>query len=466
LRSCSTAQAALPALSGKVPRPRRGALAPRLLETAAMTRLASILLGTFLVAGAACGGGGGGGGDDDTPAADAPAVPDAALPTPDASTPPVLPAVQLCRVADSRALPAAFVEHPAGDAMTYTCTEPCPDVASCAVGLVDAQGPVLSARGGQMLVLAFVVDGMGGHLVYTPDGDNVLVTHGGVGGTGLLHEFDLAVQARSTIKTFSLGWERGVGLFGATGNGGSGWLTRKDAAGTTMRALAVRPAAAIAFVKHQFGQGKRLGTVGASFGTIATFGPHVWWGLDSILDYQLLIGGPPLWDVNVGCGRDHVAAGHCDVDVAACTGNPLSSYGNDDLLCGESLTNHCRVPTIMAQLPDGTSEFNNAINYVIAGTACAPAEARDPSLDDSSLATTVTSWSFQGLVDIVTQEGGPQPPQADQGMGEGHAMYVYEAIQSAKNWIDHDGHHHGDAWQKDPDLVVETAIMAIDHFED
>jgi hypothetical protein len=46
-------------------------------------------------------------------------------------------------------------------------------------------------------------------------------------------------------------------------------------------------------------------------------------------------------------------------------------------------------------------------------------------------------------------------------MGEGHAMYIYTAIQSAKGWIDDDGHHHGDAWQKDPALVAATAPIVV-----
>jgi hypothetical protein len=405
---------------------------------------------------AACGGNGG----TSQPPDGTPESPDASV-MPDAPVSSPLPKLALCRVANPRDPSSAFVAQRGQDFVSYTCAQSCPDVATCAVGLADAQGPVLSARGGQLQVLAFVVDGMAGHFVYTPDGDDVLVTHGGNGGAGLYHvEFDSAVQTRSSIKTVSLGWEPGVGLFGSGAGGGSGWFTRKDAAPTTIAALAVRPAAALQFIADTLAHGKRLGTVGASLGAVATFGAHVWWGLDPIIDYQMLIGGPAVWDVNMGCGRDHTSAGHCDVDVAPCTGNPNSSYGNDDPTCG-SPTNNCRVPTIMAELPDGSSEFNNAINYVIAGTACAPSDTRDPTLDASSFATTVTSWTFRGPIDFVTQEGAPQPPQSDQGMGEGQAMYVYESIQSAKQWIDDDGHHHGDAWQKDPALVATTAMIVV-----
>jgi hypothetical protein len=119
----------------------------------------------------------------------------------------------------------------------------------------------------------------------------------------------------------------------------------------------------------------------------------------------------------------------------------------------------------MAQLPDGSSEFDIAINYIYNTTACAPAASREPALDTSSLGLTVTSWTFRGPIDFVAQEGAPQPPQSDQGMGEGHAMYVYDAIQSEKRWIDDDGHHHGDAWQKDADLVADTAAIVIARME-
>jgi hypothetical protein len=371
-----------------------------------------------------------------------------------------LPALQLCTIANPTNVSSAFTVVKDATTARYACVQPC-TAASCAVGFADAGGPINSLRGGQMQVIAFVVDGMAGHFVFTPDGDDVVVTHGGVGGTGLLHtEFDGELQAHSTLRTVSLGWEGGVGVFGNSGTGGSGWFTRGSATGTSVRALAGRPAAAIAWAKATWGAGKKLGTVGASLGTVATFGAHVWYGLDSIIDYQILIGGPPMWDVNMGCGRAHTSAGHCDVDATACTGNPNSSYGNDDPACS-SETNQCRVPTVMAEIPGGPSEYQNIINYVTASTACSASDTRSTMLDESSLAFTVDNWTFHGRVDLVTQEGAPQPPYSDQGMGEGHAMYVYQAIQSDKRWIDDDGHHHGDAWQKDAQLVADTAQIVI-----
>jgi hypothetical protein len=195
-------------------------------------------------------------------------------------------------------------------------------------------------------------------------------------------------------------------------------------------------------------------------GTVATLGSHVWYGMDAILDSQMLIGGPGMWDVNAGCGRVHIPQGYCDKDVSPCAGNPNSSYGNDDPVCpGGDPTNNCRVPTIMAPLSPSGSAYDNVINYVGVTNACAatPTDSPDSSLDVSSMAKTVKSWSFRGPIDFVMQEGGAQPPDADQGMGEGHAMYMYAQITSKKGWIDFEGYHHGDAWDKVPALMSQAA---------
>ncbi len=116
----------------------------------------------------------------------------------------------------------------------------------------------------------------------------------------------------------------------------------------------------------------------------------------------------------------------------------------------------------MAPLGTG-SAYDNVINYVGMTTACAPqpSDARDASLDASSFATTVTNWNLSSRIDFVANEGGAQPPDADQGMGEGHMLYLYTAIQSAKGWTDNEGHHHGDSWDKDPVLMQASAQLVV-----
>src|SRR5262249_19543426 len=156
-------------------------------------------------------------------------------------------------------------------------------------------------------------------------------------------------------------------------------------------ALAARPAAAIRWVHDNLAAGHKLGTAAHSMGTMATFGAQAWYGLEPIIDYQILIGGPGFWDVNAGCGRIHISQGFCDTDASACSGSPNSSQGPHDPVCaGGDPPNTCRVPTIMAQ-EGKASLYDQCINYVGATTACAPTpnDARDPTLDASSLAMTV-----------------------------------------------------------------------------
>jgi hypothetical protein len=113
--------------------------------------------------------------------------------------------------------------------------------------------------------------------------------------------------------------------------------------------------------------------------------------------------------------------------------------------------------------PNG-SAYNDCINYVGATTSCTmqTTDSRDPALDASSIAYTVSTWSFRGRIDFVADEGGQQPPDADQGMGEGHMLYIYNAITSAKTWVDNEGTFHGDAWRKVPALVHDAALRVID----
>jgi len=388
--------------------------------------------------------------------------------TPDAPATVGDPVLQLCVVADASNLDTTFTRQAGADWVSYACVTPCNDWTQCHVdAYTDSGMPAISQRdNSREQLLAFVVDGMAGHFVYTTDGGDVVVTHAGVGGTTLLNgAFDHALQMHSTIKTVSLGWMPGTDQ--AFGGAAGGWFTRKDGNPSSVRAQAARPAAALQWVKDHFAQGKKLGTVGESMGTVATLGAHVWHGLEPILDYQMLIGGPGLWDINAGCGRIHISAGHCDADASPCTGNPNSSYGDDDPACGSGGTNECRVPTIMAPLAGGQSNFDLLINYVGATTACAPTptDDRDATLDDSSLFT-LTDWSFHGRIDIVTDEGGTQPPNADQGMGEGHMLYLYNALTGPKSWTDHDGYHHGDSWTKVATLVEENAARVIAAMEE
>jgi hypothetical protein len=371
-----------------------------------------------------------------------------------------LPDLTLCQAIDPVNLAANFVTTVGTDWVRFACKQTCADVASCEFDATGANGAINSKRGYQrMKALLFVVDDMGGHLLYTPDGDDVVLTHGGAGATDFVHPFDGNLQAHSSLKTVAVSWEHGISTFFSTG---SGWHTRKDATPSSLRRHAVRPAAVINFVKQQFAAGKKLGTVGSSLGSVATLGARLWYGLDPILDYQMYIGGPANWDVNAGCGRMHYATGHCDVDASPCAGNPASSYGDDDTLCASGGTDQCRVPTIMAF---GT--WAKLINYLDVSSACTTdvttVDSPIASLDESSAKSVASSFTFHGPTDIIMNEGAAQQAgnPADQGMGEGQAAYLYAAIQSDKSWVDNQGFGHGDSWDKVPSLMADAAMRVL-----
>jgi len=70
----------------------------------------------------------------------------------------------------------------------------------------------------------------------------------------------------------------------------------------------------------------------------------------------------------------------------------------------------------------------------------------------------VENWAIDSPTDFIMDEGGSQAMKpADNGMGEGHAMYIYEAIQGEKAWIDVDGQNHGDSFTWDPELIAKAA---------
>ena len=378
------------------------------------------------------------------------------------ASPPLLP-LHFCTVTTPADLPSAFDVTKGADFASFACKQTCADWKTCTFDAVTpaAQGgqPVLSKRGNlQMKGLAFVVDGMGGHMIFTPDGTDVVLSHSGAGDVDVMHVFDQNIQSQTGAKTVAVSWEVGYPQIFSPG---LGWWTRQDAQPTSMRALVRRPASVLKWVSDNFAAGHKLGTVGSSMGTVATFGAKVWYGLDPAIDYQLLIGGPGMWDINAGCGRAHYAAGFCDVDAAPCTGNPNSSYGDDDPACpGGDPTNMCRVPTIMAF---GT--YAKLMNYVYVNQSCTPTaqDDRDPVLDESSVKFTVTSWSFKGPTEFIADEGAAQQAgaPADQGMGEGHMLYIHSQIQSAKAWVDVEGGHHGDSYSHVPALMSQAAARVI-----
>ena len=339
--------------------------------------------------------------------------------------------LQVCRVPEPGRPDSAFaVTRSAADRhgdyyMTWRCREPCPDWRECHV-------PDRSVPGASGRALAFVVDGMGGHVAYTTDhgGDKTILLHDGLGGTRYLSPLARAIAERTDAGTVMVRWEPGF-------NGIWGWFTRTSAEPSRIPDLTRRIAVVIAWAhEHVAGPGA-FGTAGCSMGTQATFGAVFWHDVDEVVDYQLFSGGPPLWDINAGCGLRTYTSGHCDLDAGvAC---------DTDADCA-ALGEGCR-----CDMPRPIPPFHlyqSVINHVHATQACAiPARDTVPEpyapFDRSGFAFSGGDWDIDHPVDFAMDVRGPD---GDENWALGDTMRVFNDVRSAagheKRWNATVGSNH------------------------
>ena len=327
--------------------------------------------------------------------------------------------LQICR---ANSPSSAFdVSRSAADAngdywVTYRCNVNCADWRDC-------QLPANSGGGGAKRALAFVVDGMGGHLSFTTAqaGTKTVLLHTGTGGTRFMHSLSRQIEAATAAKVVMVRWERGFSNWG--------WFTRSSAPATRVPHLTRRVASVIAWVHEHLAGPASFGTVGCSMGTQATLGAVYWHGVDPLVDYQLMVGGPGLWDINAGCGRRRHATGYCDLDARRACGT--------DADCVElSPRSRCAKP---GPIP-AARLYESVINHVHATQACdvsaagsaAPAHA---PFDESGFRATAGDWDFDHPIDFQMDLWGRD---GDRRWAMGDAMRVFNSITSAaghpKRW--------------------------------
>ncbi len=361
-----------------------------------------------------------------------------------------LPALAVCAVPDPQDPGSAF-EIERGSAadlaaqwVSYACKQRCEQWRQCAIDAADGRGePLRSGRGMAKRALAFVVDGMGGHLAFTPDGDKTVLFQYGGGGNRYHQESANRLEENSTARTVMVRWEPGYKGFVFP----LGWFTRNSPQPSDVRQQSRRIAAVARWVHDHLSRGHAFGTAGDSMGSAATLGAVVWHGLDSIIDYQLLVGGPPMWDVNAGCGRVRYEQGYCDQDgVTSC---------RDDGDCRGK--GSCRRP---AKLPTHSFIWEGIINYLYVSDACRPlaegaADDPHPAFESSSMRTSGVDWQIDHPVDFMVDLGGV-PGQRARGGDEywalGQFPFVYNKIDSAghrSSWIVSHGTHHSQSIDSD-----------------
>lgn len=134
--------------------------------------------------------------------------------------------------------------------------------------------------------------------------------------------------------------------------------------------------------------GQELATLGCSMGCLATIAGPVWFGQD-FYDLQVFVGGPPMFDVNAGCGR-----------MPERYALPVpwlleERYGGIRLSTGT----FCNDPTNASCVPYTAVESAAFVNHVHGGsteclTSNLPADAPVAALDGSSLDYSgLTEWA-------------------------------------------------------------------------
>ena len=300
--------------------------------------------------------------------------------------------------------------------MAYACKAACSNWRECQMA-ANAGG------GGAKRALAFVVDGMGGHFSFTTEqsGQKTVLLHTGAGGTNFMHSLARQIESASDAKVVMVRWEYGFS--------GWGWFTRTSAPATRVPRVTRRIASVIAWVHENLAGASDFGTVGCSMGTQATLGAVYWHDVDSLVDYQLMVGGPGLWDINAGCGRRSYASGHCDLDASrACSGNADCS--------SLSARSRCVAP---GPIPLA-GLYESVVNHVHATQACKVSQAASSTpiyapFDESGFGFTAGDWDFDHPIDFQMDLWGSD---GDSRWAMGDAMHVFNSIASAsgheKRW--------------------------------
>ena len=385
-----------------------------------------------------------------------------------------LPEVSLCIVPDPKVPSSAFdmyqseTDEHSGYWVRYQCKQSCEDWRQCLVLAYSDDGGTLLSNGRDpdlpKQALAFVVDGMAGHLALSRDGDKTVFIHTGAGGTRYYSKPAKKLEQRSSARTIMIRWEKGytspIVQPPFTRPISWGWYSRTSEKASDIKELNKRVASIIAWSHDNLSASTKFATLGCSMGTNATFGPVLWHGLDPIIDYQLFVGGPNMWDLNAQCGRRRYTAGYCAVDgVTACSNDgdcrDLGAYSlctmpgkytTIDLLF-EQLPNHIH----LTDACDIRASDNSTLAY--------------PPFDESSMAFAPgADWEIDHHMDFLVNLGAKQGANfaEDRGGDEywavGHFPQIYNKIKPDANKSWHaipDTHHCGAMFDEALDLIKQ-----------
>ncbi len=386
----------------------------------------------------------------------------------------VLPEVKLCVVPDPEVPSSAFTlyksktEKKSGYWVRYRCKQACTNWKQCLVPAYSNDNGSLLSNGRNpdlpKQALAFVVDGMAGHLAISDGDDKTVFIHTGAGGTRYYAKPAAKLELISSAHTVMIRWEKGytspVVQPPFTDPITWGWFSRTSERPTNIKALNARVASIIAWSHDNLSNNAMFGTLACSMGTNATFGPVLWHGLDSIIDYQLFVGGPNMWDLNAQCGRRHYDTGYCDYDGA-------TSCRVDNDCQSMDKRSQCVIP---GQYTTIDKLFEQLPNHIHVTDACDIRASNEttpayPPFDESSMGyANGADWEINHKMDFLVNPGAKQGKTRAEGLGGdqywalGHFPYVYNKIKPDinKTWRVFPDSNHCDAmFNTSLDLIKE-----------
>ena len=386
-----------------------------------------------------------------------------------------LPAIEFCQTTDPEVPSSAFTMFRSESAgasgywVRYECKRACEDWQNCLVpAYADDRGDLVpdgrqpdSAK----QALAFVVDGMGGHLALSNDGDKTVFIHTGAGGTRYYLRPANTLEKISSAKTIMMRWEKGytspIVQAPFTKAITWGWYSRTSAEPTNIKALNKRVASVMAWSHENLSDQAMFGTLSCSMGTNATFGPVLWHGLNPIINYQVFVGGPNMWDLNAQCGRRQYEQGFCDIDgTTPCKNDSDCRFASESAQCTKP-DSYTTIDLLFNQLP----------NHIHATEACDirasnPSTGPYPPFDESSMGfADGADWTIDHkmdfLVNLDAKQGGTyEELGGDEYWALGHFLYVFNKIQPAKNkrWRSIPDSHHCDAMYREALDVLKAGM--------
>lgn len=303
-----------------------------------------------------------------------------------------------------------------------------------------------TTRGKTQLELAFVVDedgtgkGFGGTLRFTKDGarDRVVLFHKGGAGTEYVDD-DVPQKVEAAGGTaVEPKWVE-------ESDTKVGWFSRPFAGSKLEKNLygvSLRPSAVFKWVFLELAKG-RFSTVGCSGGSIATYYPRHWHGLDSVLRYQLLAGGPVMSKIQAGCGAALQGKGRCTKAPAIeCSSSAQCGSGG-----GTCSPYAWRRPDLVMKAVRGTIDHLHA--QATNGSSDCDDGDPQPAFDVSDFDSPAHPFDpdNEHPIDFMMNVGGTLADDGLDVLASGAA--VYSQLTGAKTWTVHPTGAHCDVIKSD-----------------